>query len=80
MAEIGNPFAAEPNVERRLGRVQAKANFTAGEAAAFDLEVRRRCEHMASAEQPTDNGAEVLWGDTIDFVNVAFLTKGAQAC
>ncbi|WP_170764721.1 DNA/RNA non-specific endonuclease [Ruegeria lacuscaerulensis] len=78
MAQLGNPFAAEPNAERRRGRVQAKANLTATEANAFDREVMRRSEAGAMASEADFSGAEAVWGDTIDFVNVAFLAKGAR--
>jgi len=42
MARVGNPFAGEPDPERRRDRLQAKANLTANEAAAVDEEVQRQ--------------------------------------
>lgn len=78
MAKAGNPFAAEPSAERRRDRVQAKANFTTAEAIVFDHEVRRRFEDIERPETVAESGAEAVWGDTVDFVNVAFLAKGAR--
>ncbi len=42
MAGLGNPFAGEPDPERRRKRLQTKVNLSASEAKAVDTEVRRR--------------------------------------
>lgn len=84
----GNPFAAEPSVERRVARLQTKANLTRSEAEVVDSSIRS----MAAAVRADDgaelapgriaasgaDAAEKIWGDTVDFVNVSFLEKGAR--
>ena len=95
VAADGNPFAAEPDDERRKARLQAKAGLTPREADAIDrailaapVEAPRRIssERLTEAATkgvsyrtaPSPAAAEKVWGDTVDFVNVSFLEKGAR--
>ncbi len=85
VAISGNPYAAEPDRERRISRLQAKAHLSRQEACAID-ELIDRVEEDARTERgeavgapvPSSEGAERVWGDTVDFVNVSFLEKGAR--
>lgn len=95
MVATGNPLGSEPDPTRRRDRLQAKANLTPAEARMFDAEIRRRSETMSGdreadmsaleAIQPAAvprrllSAAEAIWGGTVDFVDVAFLSKGARA-
>jgi endonuclease G, mitochondrial len=93
MVATGNPLGSEPDPARRRGRLQAKANLTTAEARILDAEICRRSKAMlgngeaaASALEAIPpavprrlpGGAEAIWGDTVDFVDVAFLSKGAR--
>ncbi len=104
MAGLGNPFAGEPDSERRRERLQTKVNLSVFEAKIVDAEVRRRARtkmfHRTLAGVKPENmeaqvagealtiprgtqvvppdAREKVWGDSIDFVNVAFLERGAQ--
>ena len=93
-AAAGNPFAAEPDADRRKARLQSKAFLTSREAKALNEQIER------SPKQPGEElGSEALYraarqGPTIleapspaaaekvwdspDFVNVSFLAKGAR--
>ena len=44
MAKLGNPFAGEPDFERRMERLQTKVNLSPSEAKVVDFEVRRRAK------------------------------------
>ncbi|RST47790.1 hypothetical protein EJI01_27655 [Variovorax sp. MHTC-1] len=59
----GRPGDAEPEVRRRVAVMQRRTGLPIDEAA-----------QRASA-----SGAEKVWGRTIDFVDVAFLERGARA-
>lgn len=90
LAFMGNPYAAEPDPDRRRARLQAKANLTQREASAVSEAIERVSspELILKAanllEDGSDDpeapavGAEKVWGDTLDFVNVGFLEKGAR--
>lgn len=104
MAGLGNPFAGEPDPERRRERLQTKVNLSAAEAKIVDVEVRKRArnkvfQHTLTGASPGNveariagetltiprqtqvvppDAREKVWGDSIDFVNVAFLERGAQ--
>lgn len=88
-ARDGNPLAAEPNAARRVCRLQAKAHLTQREAEVIDASIRSFGAASAPREiglemamtrmvLPTASAAEKVWGDTVDFVNVSFLEKGAR--
>lgn len=87
-ARAGNPLAAEPDSERRVARLQTKAHLTHSAAETIDATIRAMDAAPAStggAETsfakgilPAPDGAEKIWGDTVDFVNVSFLEKGAR--
>lgn len=89
-AREGNPYAAEPDPERRKARLQAKANLTPREASAVSAAIEQvstpspdgkavlGVEAPLRADEPLAAGAEKVWGDTLDFVNVSFLEKGAR--
>ncbi|MGB3469356.1 MAG: serine protease [Erythrobacter sp.] len=91
-AASGNPYAAEPDRERRISRLQAKSSLSRQEASAIDGLIDLADEHPAApaleglapararpaADETDRSGAEKIWGDTVDFVNVSFLEKGAR--
>ncbi|PZO71085.1 MAG: DNA/RNA endonuclease, partial [Sphingomonas taxi] len=80
-AQAGNPLAAEPDPGRRVARLQSKARLTQREAEALDATIRTLSETPARegvAPAVGAAGAEKVWGDTVDFVNVSFLEKGAR--
>lgn len=93
-AAAGNPFAAEPDGDRRKTRLQAKAGLTQREADAIDRTIMKTMADARPADMeslteaattgpslrtaPSPAAAEKVWGDTIDFVNVSFLEKGAR--
>lgn len=95
VAAKGNPFAAEPDDERRKARLQAKAGLTSREADAIDLAIVTApidgvkkvdserltvaaLEGVSYRDAPSPAAAEKIWGNTVDFVNVSFLEKGAR--
>lgn len=79
----GNPLGAEPNSERLTGRIARKMNVTASEARRVTLGIRAMSElPRAKLEAMSDRtavGAEAIWGDSIDFVDVSFLERGVAA-
>ena len=96
-ANVGNPYAAEPDRERRVNRLQAKARLSHKEASAIDGQIEKtrstaergksitpdELEETATSgpsmsAAPSPTAAEKVWGDTVDFVNVSFLEKGAR--
>lgn len=86
LARAGIPLAAEPEKQRRVDRLQSKRNIPPGKAEEYNAQIERGAavmEHMAEAliegpPPPPPEGAERVWGDTVDFVPVAFLERGAQ--
>ncbi|MEM6908684.1 MAG: serine protease [Pseudomonadota bacterium] len=100
VATSGNPYAAEPDRERRISRLQVKAQLSRQEASAIDglidlaqegaaegaLDVASEGAAGDGGQPPPPrppgiadaSGAEKIWGDTVDFVNVSFLEKGAR--
>lgn len=91
-AASGNPYAAEPDRERRISRLQAKSSLSRQEASAIDglidlakeetgasaLEGLGPTRTRPATDETDRGGAEKIWGDTVDFVNVSFLEKGAR--
>lgn len=87
-ANAGNPLAAEPDTGRRVARLQSKANLSHREAEAIDATIRSMgtARDLADSAEiaftkavlPSTGGPEKIWGDTVDFVNVSFLEKGAR--
>lgn len=86
IAREGNPLAAEPSAARRVARLQSKAHLTPREAEAVDATIRRLAagstaqpEGLVAREiAPSVAAPEKVWGDTVDFVNVSFLERGAR--
>lgn len=93
VAATGNPFAAEPDAERRVARLQSKANLTPREAEVVNAAIERPPVPVPAPESealgtkailprtplaPSPDRAEKVWGDTLDFMNVSFLEKGAR--
>ena len=83
-----NPYGGEPNHERVTRRMQRKMHLTASDAQVLSAQVRRQSSRRAGAAEAsiadagidverTRGGAEAIWGDTVDFVSVAFLEIGA---
>ncbi len=93
-AAAGNPFAAEPDQERRKARLQAKAFLTLREAAAVNEQIeqtdRRPTEELSSEalaraathgppmHEAPSPAAAEKVWDAPDFVSVSFLAKGAR--
>ncbi len=78
-----NPFAAEPSEQRRQRRLQSKLNVSPVQAEVLNREVVRRAMGKKVIDRPElaptlDDRREAIWGDTVDFVSVAFLERGAQ--
>ncbi|MCG8604230.1 DNA/RNA non-specific endonuclease [bacterium] len=73
MVRAGNPFAGEQDAERRRERLQRKVSIGVREAEVADADILRR-----GREEIFIDRQEKVWGDTIDFVNVAFLERGAK--
>ncbi|MEV6339640.1 DNA/RNA non-specific endonuclease [Nocardia vinacea] len=94
VAARGNPFAAEPDPRRIAARLQAKSSgeLSADDAQRAATVIHRSAqsggEGLAAAGAPLSNAAvaaatrvnrpEKIYGDTLDFVNVAFLEKGTR--
>ena len=84
-AAEGNPLAAEKNPARLVARLMSKNAMTREEAEATAMGIRafatmtpQKRESMLR-ETATEGGAEAIWGQTIDFVGVAFLERGRRA-
>ena len=93
-AAAGNPFAAEPDPERRMARLQAKAFLSPREATAVNEQIERTQKepdgamdsealYRAARQGPTmleapSPTAAEKVWDSPDFVNVSFLAKGAR--
>lgn len=79
-----NPFAAETDSRRRQRRIQTKLNISSKDAAVIDAELSRRSSRIRNDIDEEDKSKtfpeipEAIWGDTVDFVKVAFLERGAQ--
>lgn len=90
LASAGNPYAAEEDSERVRARLQRKAALTPKEADTVAKSISASAAPAVIAKvlgaEPASSGdflepppgAELAWGDTLDFVNVGFLAKGAQ--
>jgi endonuclease G len=78
----GNPLAAEPDNQRRIRRLQTKAELTRGEAEMVSMGIdalTQSPETVPVITGPTkDAGPEAIIG-TIDFVGIAFLERGRRA-
>jgi hypothetical protein len=89
-ALTANPLAAEPDSARRVARLQSKSHLTQREAEAVDTSIRDVAAKTApnsegmdlrfanAATTPNAEATEKICGDTVDFVNVSFLEKGAR--
>jgi endonuclease G, mitochondrial len=78
-----NPYGGEPNYDRVTRRMQRKMHLSPSDAEALSAQVRRQASQRVSAAAGVDaervrGGAEAIWGDTVDFVSVAFLETGAR--
>ncbi|TCQ95807.1 trypsin-like peptidase domain-containing protein [Neorhizobium sp. JUb45] len=89
VARDGNPYAAQPSAERRVARLQTKAKVSQREAEVLDTTIRTMAAAVTAAPDGAElsgarpaaaapRGAEKVWGDTVDFVSVSFLKKGAR--
>jgi endonuclease G len=74
----GNPYAAEPSRKRMIERLQAKAALSPREAEAVSRTIIGAAQPDRSKAADRVFAPEKPWGDTLDFVNVAFLAKGAR--
>jgi endonuclease G, mitochondrial len=59
----GRPGNAEPDTNRRVAVLEARTGIS----------------HAEALRRAKKSGAEAIWGDSIDFVDVAFLERGAAA-
>lgn len=84
-----NPYGGEPNYERIMRRMQRKMHLTPSDAKVLSTQVRRQSsQRVTDAEtyaadaivdaKRVRGAAEAIWGDTVDFVSVAFLEMGAR--
>jgi endonuclease G len=73
----GNPLGAEPDKERGIKRLSAKAGIPTRDASALLASVRRTA--VAIDAGATADGAESMQGPTMDFVGVEFLSRGRLA-
>ncbi|HVG49995.1 MAG TPA: hypothetical protein VM867_00020, partial [Xanthobacteraceae bacterium] len=78
----GNPLAAEPDNQRRVRRLQSKAELSRGEAELVSMGIDALTESPEVV--PTITGVEKEAGPeaiiaTIDFVGIAFLERGRRA-
>lgn len=78
-----NPYGGEPNYERVTRRMQRKMHLSPSDAEILSTQVRRQSSQRAATDAGVDAerarvGAEAIWGDTVDFVSVAFLEIGAR--
>ncbi len=80
-AEVGNPLGAENDPVRMRGRLMAKSTVPSKQSEAMaeyiDLAARAEETGQGLAAEALDL-REKVWGDTMDFVSVSFLTKGAE--
>jgi endonuclease G len=72
----GNPLAAEPSKDRRIGRLQAKASISRSEAEMYFKGVDSISTEQSRA---TIGGPESVIGPTLDFLGIAFLELGRRA-
>ena len=81
----GNPLASEKNGARLVARLMAKNNMAREEAEATAVGIRA-FEQMSKSDRKKvlgssaeAGGPEAIWGQTIDFVGVAFFERGRRA-
>ena len=81
MAAIGIPLAAEPDPERLQRRLQAKAGLSRKEAEAVGAGIHALAQAPGdlALETVKERGPEAIYGNTIDFLSVSFLERGAAA-
>ncbi len=81
MAAIGLPLAAETDPERLVRRLQAKASLSRKEAEAIGAGIHAQAYSPGdiALEVLKERGPEAIYGNTIDFVGVSFLERGAAA-
>ncbi len=79
--QAGMPLAAETNTERLQCRLQRKAFLTPSEAQTMSLGIRSLEQTAPEARKAVFKafGPEAIYGDTVDFVGVAFLERGIRA-
>jgi len=81
----GNPLASEQDPARLVARLMTKNLMNRDEAeataAGVQLMAQMTPEKRARFFEQTSRsgGAEAVWGQTIDFVSVAFLNRGRRA-
>ena len=81
----GNPLASEKNPARLVARLMAKNVMSREEAEATAIGIRafatmsgdQRTKMMRTSAEA--GGPEAIWGQTIDFVGVAFFERGRRA-
>ncbi len=77
----GNPLASEPSEQRLQKRIIRKTNLTPAEARQVTQDIKAKAEAAPPlpAVAALPRRPEAIWGDTIDFVGVAFLERGVAA-
>lgn len=82
----GNPLASEPSRTRLVDRLMAKNGLTREESEATVVGIRAyaRSSDAERAEVLTETsgqriGPEAIWGQSIDFIGIAFLERGRRA-
>lgn len=79
MIRKGVPLAAEPDTERLTNRIQRKGNRSRVEAEALTNAIRALEFSDPKTRKAMAPGPEAIQGSTVDFVGVAFLTRGIKA-
>ncbi|MEQ1762018.1 MAG: hypothetical protein ABL984_02625 [Pyrinomonadaceae bacterium] len=79
MIRKGVPLAAEPDTERLTNRIQRKGNRSRAEAEALTMAIRTLEVADTKTRKAMMPGPEAIQGSTVDFVGVAFLTRGLKA-
>jgi endonuclease G len=77
----GNPLASEPDQQRRISRLQSKADLSRGEAEMVSMGIDALTESSDLAPSLTETkerGPEAIIA-TMDFVGIAFLERGRRA-
>jgi len=77
--DAGNPLASEWEASRLKRRLQAKGLFTPEEAETMTRGIFAQAAAAPVGEVRKEAGPEKIWGNTLDFVGVAFLERGLKA-
>lgn len=79
--DLGNPLASEPDTTRLINRLKTKASLSREEAESIATGIKAfsTMSPKQRAAFTKTRGPEAIWGNTIDFVSIAFLERGQTA-